>query len=72
MLDRGIDPEDVKPILKDLLKNDPDYIAAMEYKKNREELEKKVWAENELKKINEKFGLSINNIDNLDKNVIDL
>lgn len=40
LLDHGIDYETVKPVLKDLLKSDPDYIAAMEYKKDKEELEK--------------------------------
>lgn len=72
LLDQGIDPDTVKPILKDLLKNDPDYIAAMEYKKDKEELEKKLWAETELKKLNDKFGLSISDINQLDKAVIDL
>ena len=72
MLDNGLDPDTVRPMLKDLLKNDPDFIALSEYKKNKEELEKKLWAENELKKLNEKFGLSISDINKLDKNVIDL
>lgn len=72
LLDQGIDPDSVKPILKDLLKNDPDYIAAMEYKKDKEALEQKIWAENELRKINDKFGLAIKDIESLDKAVIDL
>lgn len=40
LLDHGIDLETVRPVLKDLLKSDPDYIAAMEYKRDREEIEK--------------------------------
>ena len=42
LLNKGIDPDTVKPILKDLLKSDPDYIAAIEYKKEKEELEKRL------------------------------
>lgn len=42
MLDNGLDPDTVRPVLKDLLKNDPDFIALSEYKKNKEEIEKKI------------------------------
>ena len=41
LLDKGIDPETVKPILKELMQADPDYRAAMEYKKEKEEIEQK-------------------------------
>lgn len=44
----------------------------MEYKKDKEALEQKIWAENEIKKLNEKFGLSIQDVNSLDKAVIDL
>lgn len=72
MLDKGLDPETVKPLLKEMLKSDPDYVAAMEYKKDKEELEKKIWADNELKKLNDKYGLSLKSIDDLDDEVIKL
>lgn len=72
LLDSGIDPEKVKPIIKDLLKSDPDYVAAIEYKKDREELEKKLWADNEIKNLNSKFGLGLKSVEDLDENVIKL
>ena len=72
MLNKGLDPEKVKPIIKDLLKTDPDYIAAIEYKKEKEELEKNIWAENELKKLNTKFNLGIKSVNDLDSETIKL
>ena len=36
MLEKGLDPELVKPMIKEFLQQDPDYIAAMEYKKDKE------------------------------------
>ena len=72
LLDKGIDPETVKPILKELMQADPDYRAAMEYKKEKEEIEQKTWADNEVKKLNEKFGLGLKDVNALDENVIKL
>lgn len=72
LLDKGIDPTTVKPLLKELMEADPDYRAAIEYKKEREEIEQKIWADNELKKLNEKFGIKIKDINSLDDNVIKL
>ena len=40
LLDNGLDPESVRPVLKDLIKNDPEYLEAMKYKAEKEELEK--------------------------------
>ena len=51
---------------------DPDYRAAMEYKKEKEAVEQKLWADNELKKLNDKFGINIKDINSLDDNVIKL
>lgn len=42
MLEKGLDPELVKPMIKEFLQQDPDYIAAMEYKKNKEAKEKEI------------------------------
>ena len=72
LLDRGLDPETVKPILKELMQQDPDYQAAIEYKKAKEKTEQKVWAENEIKKINDRYGLSLSSVNDLDKEVVDL
>ena len=35
MLEKGLDPELVKPMIKEFLQQDPAYIAAMEYKKEK-------------------------------------
>ncbi len=42
MLEKGLDPELVKPMIKEFLQQDPDYIAAMEYKKDKEAKEKEI------------------------------
>lgn len=72
MLEKGLDPELVKPMIKEFLQQDPDYIAAMEYKKDKEAKEKEIWAQNELLKLNNKFGLGLTSIEDLDENVIKL
>jgi hypothetical protein len=41
-LDKGIDPDTVKPLLKELMQADPDYRAAMEYKKEKEAVEQQI------------------------------
>jgi hypothetical protein len=40
--DKGFDPETIKPVLKELMQADPDYRAAMEYKKEKEAVEQKI------------------------------
>ena len=40
--DKGIDPETVKPLLKELMEADPDYRAAMDYKREKEAVEQKL------------------------------
>ena len=42
LTDKGFDPETIKPVLKELMKSDPDYRAAMEYKKEKEAVEQKI------------------------------
>ena len=69
-LGKGLDPEVVRPMVKDIIKNDPEYIEAMKYKKEKEELEAKIWASNELKKLNDKFSLKIKDISELDEETI--
>lgn len=72
IIDKGLDPDTIKPMLKELMEADPDYRAAMEYKKEKEAVEQKIWADNELKKLNEKFGIHIKDINSLDDNVVKL
>jgi len=69
LLEKGLDPEQIKPIIKDAIKNDPDYIEAMKIKQEKEQLEATIWANDELKRLNEKFSLKIKSIDDLGEDV---
>lgn len=72
LLDSGLDPESVRPVLKDLLKNDPEYIEAMKYKAEKEELEKQIFADTSLQTLNKKFGTNFKNVDELDAETVKL
>jgi hypothetical protein len=71
LLDNGLDPESVRPVLQDLIKNDPDYIEAMKFKAEKEELEKELFASNSLKALNDKFGTNYKSVDELDPGTIE-
>lgn len=72
LLDKGLDPDTVKPLLKDLMKNDPEYLEAMRFKAEKEELEKNMWATDQIKKLNDKFGLSLQSVSDLDEDTVKL
>lgn len=72
IVDKGLDAEVVKPFLKDLIKSDPEYQEGIKYKKEKEAVESQIWATQEVKKLNEKYGTSINSIQELDAKVIEL
>lgn len=72
LLDKGLDPDTVKPLLKDLIKNDPEYVEAMRFKAEKEELEKNVWAKDQIKALNDKFGLNLQSISDLDEDTVKL
>ena len=72
LLDKGLDPDSVRPVLEDLIKNDPQYIEAMKYKAEKEELEKEIFASNSIKALNEEMGTNFNSINELDSQTIDL
>lgn len=72
LLEKGFDPEQVKPLIKEALQRDPAYIEAMKIKQEKEELEAKIWADEELKKLNSKFGLNIASTNDLGEEVIKL
>ena len=55
----GLDPDKVKPLLKELLQDDPEYQDALKFKKERETLDKKIWVDNSLKELNDTFSLNI-------------
>lgn len=72
LLDKGLDPDTVKPLIKDLIKNDPEYVEAMRFKAEKEEIEKNIWAKDEIKKLNDKFGLKLTDISELDEDTVKL
>ena len=70
ILDKGMDPEAVKEVLKDLIYTNPDYVEAMSYKKEKEELEKEIFASNSIKQLNETYGTNYKSINELDAETI--
>ena len=71
ILDKGMDPDAVKDILKDLIYTNPEYVEAMKYKQEKEELEKEIFASNSIKQLNETYGTSYKSVDELDKQTND-
>lgn len=72
LLEKGLDPDQIKPIIKEAIKNDPDYIEAMKIKQEKEQLEAKIWADSEIKRLNEKFGTKIKSVDEFDQEVLSM
>lgn len=72
LLDKGLDPDSVRPVLKDLIREDPDYQEAMKFKAEKEALEKELFATNSLKALNDKFGTAYSSVDELDSETIRL
>lgn len=72
LLDNGLDPEAVRPVLKDLIKEDPDYVEAMRYKAEKEALEKEIFASNSIQELNNTFGTAFTSVDELDPETIKL
>ena len=70
LMDNGLDPDTVRPVLKDLIHNDPEYLEAMKFKAEKEELEKELFASNSIKELNEKFGTHYNSVNELDPETI--
>ena len=72
LLDNGLDPETVRPVLEDLLKSDPRYLEGMRYKEEKEKLESEICANGELQRMNAKYGTRIASINDLDAETIKL
>lgn len=70
ILDKGLDPEAIKPMIKELIQNDPDYLDAMAIKKEKENLEKEFFAQTAIKDLNEKFGTKYASVNDLDEETI--
>lgn len=67
ILEKGMDPDAVRDILKDLIYTNPEYVDAMNYKKEKEALEKEIFASNSLKQLNETYGTNFTSVDQLDE-----
>jgi hypothetical protein len=72
ILDKGMDPDAVRDILKDLVYTNPDYVEAMRYKQEKEELEKEIFASNSLKQLNETYGTNFTSVGQLDSTTRDM
>lgn len=72
LLDSGFDPESAKPLIKEVLKNDPDYIELKKYKEEREKLEQVQWAKSQLENLNSKFGTNYKDVSELDDKTVEL
>lgn len=70
LIDKGYDPEEVRPFIKDLIKEDPEYQEAMKYKAEKEELEKEFFAQESIKALNDTFGTAYKNVNELDPETI--
>lgn len=71
-LDKGLDPEVVKPLIKDFMHEDPDYIEAMKYKAEKEELEKEIFAKSAIDALNSRYGTSYKSVNELDEETINM
>jgi hypothetical protein len=72
ILDKGMDPDSVRDILKDLIYTNPEYVEAMKYKQEKEELEKEIFASNSIKKLNETYGTNFKSVNELDSATVDM
>ena len=72
LIDEGLDPDRVTPLLKDLIKKDPEYQEALRYKKEKEEYESKVWAKTQLEQLNSKFNTNFKDVEELDDETIEM
>lgn len=72
ILDKGMDPDSVRDILKDLIYTNPEYVEAMKYKQEKEELEKEIFASNSIKKLNETYGTNFKSVNDLDSATVDM
>lgn len=69
MLDKGLDPDIALPILKELLKKDPEYQAAMKYKGNYDKLVQDSARAADIAALNAKFGTKFEKYEDIPENV---
>lgn len=70
LIDKGFDPEKVRPVIEDIIKKDPTYVKAIEKAKEYENLEKEIFAKNSIEALNAKFGTDYKSINQLDEDTI--
>lgn len=70
ILDKGLDPELVRPIVNELIEKDPKIIQARELLARQEELDKALYAQNALVALNNKFGTNFTSINDLDPDTV--
>lgn len=68
----GLDPKEIAPLITDLIKTDPQYQEALKYKKEKEALEKELWAKQEIDSLNRKYGTTFAKVEDLAPEVIKL
>lgn len=71
-LDKGLDPEAVRPLIRDFIHEDPEYIEAMKYKAEKEELEKEIFAKSAIDALNSRYGTSYKSVNELDEETINM
>ena len=72
LLDNGLDPETVRPVLQNLIRENPEYQEAMKYKAEKEALEKELFATNSIKQLNDTFGTNFTSVNDLDEETVKL
>ena len=70
LIDKGFDPEAVRPVLQELIEQDPRFKEAMKYKAEKEEIEKRMFAEASIKQLNSVFGTKYTSVDDLDEDTV--
>ena len=71
IIDKGMDPDAVKDMSKDHIYTNPEYVEAMKYKQEKEELEKEIFASNSIEQLNKTYGTNYKSVNELDKQTID-
>lgn len=69
LLDKGLDPDIALPILKELVKKDPDYLAAIKYKEDYEKLAKDTARATDIAALNAKYGTKFEKYEDIPENV---
>lgn len=69
LLDKGLDPDIALPILKELVKKDPEYLAAIKYKEDYEKLAKDTARATDVAALNAKYGTKFEKYEDIPENI---